>query len=117
MHELSLIQSLISGVTESAVQNGIEKVTLVKLVVGEGHGALPEALSFAFHVLTADTVLADAVLEIEERPFRLKCQQCNRFFLWSEHGRCCPGCAQTALNIDGGWELCIDYYEGEEVAP
>ena len=114
MHELSLIQSLISSIEESAVENGIKRVTLVKLVVGEGYGALPEALSFAFQVLTADTVCAGALLENEERPFRLKCQQCQQYFLWREHGRCCPGCGCSEADIAGGWELYIDFYEDEE---
>jgi|GEM_PF-6522881 len=58
MHEASLIQNLLEIVLESAAANGITRVERIHLVVGEGHGALPDALDFAFRALSQDTICA-----------------------------------------------------------
>ncbi|GAB6181473.1 hypothetical protein JCM14036_27920 [Desulfotomaculum defluvii] len=80
MHEVSLIHGLIELITTSASEHGIKQISLIRLVVGECHGALPKALDFAFQALTRDTICQGAILELEITP---------------------------------GWELYVDYYEGE----
>ena len=114
MHELSLIQSLVSIVADSARQNSIARVNMVRLVVGEAHGALPDALGFAFQTLTSGTVCEGARLEVEGHPLVLKCKGCHREFRVKEHGWSCPECGESKSDVIGGKELYIDYYEAEE---
>lgn len=64
MHEISLIHGLLELVTASAKVHNIKQVSLVRLVVGECYGALPEALDFAFEVVTRDTICRGAALEL-----------------------------------------------------
>ncbi|OAT85572.1 hydrogenase maturation nickel metallochaperone HypA [Desulfotomaculum copahuensis] len=114
MHELSLIQSLVELVAYSARENGITRVTLVKLVVGEYHGALPGALQFAFSCLTPDTPLAGAELEIEIKPVKLHCHSCGLVFSPSGWSAVCPGCGSSTPDVLQGRELFVDYFEGDE---
>lgn len=53
MHELGLMEAVVTAVAESAVREGITRVRTVRLVVGQRLGALPDALRFAFEVLAA----------------------------------------------------------------
>lgn len=113
MHELSLIQGLLETLLQSAKENGIARVSLVKLVVGECYGALPGALEFAFEVLTRDTPCEGAVLEIETAPAVFLCRQCRREFHSNEFPFLCPACGSGGAGLIRGKELYLDYYEGE----
>lgn len=113
MHEVSLIQALLEMVARSAAENGITRVTAVKLVVGESHGALPDALEFAFRVLTEDTVCAGAALVIEKRPVLLQCRACGEKFGPRGFSFTCPFCGAGGAALLGGRELYVEYYEGE----
>lgn len=113
MHEVSLVQALLETVIKSAAANGITRVNRVKLVVGEVHGALPDALEFAFQVLTEGTVCAGAVLEVERVPLVFRCCACGREFSPQGLSRRCPGCSKNKNDLAGGRELYVDYYEGD----
>ncbi|HBX23262.1 MAG TPA: hydrogenase maturation nickel metallochaperone HypA [Desulfotomaculum sp.] len=113
MHEVSLIQALLDMVNKSAAENGVTKVNLVKLVVGEMHGAVPDALEFAFEVLTEGTVCAGAKLEVEKKLFLFRCDECGREFNPTGLSRRCPGCRTNVTTLVAGRELYVDYYEGD----
>ena len=113
MHEFSLISELLGTVIESAEKNGICNVAKIKLIVGECHGALPEALSFAFKALSSDTVCSDAELEIETKKGILLCTTCGHEFSYAILQSMCPECGSFYLEIISGRELRIDYFEGE----
>lgn len=63
MHELALIDDLITVITEAA---GAARVFAVHLEVGRGAGVYVEALRFAFDVCTRGTALEGAALSIDE---------------------------------------------------
>lgn len=113
MHEISLVQSLLETVIESSAANGIKSVHRVRLVAGEMHGALPDALQFAFEVLTPGTVCAGAVLEINKRPLMLRCKPCGREFRPAGLSWRCPDCCENGATLVSGQELYVDYYEGD----
>lgn len=113
MHEISLIHDLIKAVAESAVENNITRVELVRLVVGECHGALPEALGFAFKALTLDTPCQGAVLEVEIVPALYRCRGCGGEFGGGVWALYCPHCEAGGAVLLQGRELYIDYYEGD----
>lgn len=114
MHEMSLIHDLIQAVAESAVENNITRVERVKLVVGECHGALPEALAFAFKALVHDTPCRGAALEVEVVPALYRCRKCGSEFGGGAWALYCPRCSAGGADLLQGRELYIDYYEGEE---
>jgi len=66
MHELSIAEELLRIITEKAKQVGIHKVQQINLKIGEFAGVLPDALIFAFDMLSKDTIFEGARIEIEE---------------------------------------------------
>lgn len=113
MHEFSLICGLLQTVIESAEKNEIKNVTRVKLIVGECHGALPEALSFAFNSLCPDTVCQGAELDIDIKEGVLLCTACGHKFPYAALQNMCPGCGSLNPEIISGGELLLEYFEGE----
>ena len=67
MHEISIMYSILTMIEESAKENGIKKVSKIKLVIGTQRLVMPEALYFAFEQLKREPIEQDAVLEMEER--------------------------------------------------
>ena len=65
MHELSLMEDLVS-VIASEVTDG--KISVVRLEVGRHAGVLPRSLAFCFDVCAYGTALEGARLEIVETP-------------------------------------------------
>ncbi|MGE5405142.1 MAG: hydrogenase maturation nickel metallochaperone HypA [Candidatus Saccharibacteria bacterium] len=115
MHELSLVEGVIDTVRASAIENNIHKVKKVKLVVGKLSMALPESLKFAFEVLCQDELFQGAVLEIEERVIRCRCDGCgHEYDVNDNYSFECPRCTEGRVEIVSGRELYIDYYEGED---
>ncbi len=116
MHELSLMQSVVELVKDSAVQNNIARVKKVKLVVGKMSMALPDSLQFAFEAIAAtENLLQGAVLEIESTDVLVECQECQ--IITRIDDGCsfiCSNCASTRVEIIQGRELHLDYYEGDE---
>jgi hydrogenase nickel incorporation protein HypA/HybF len=66
MHELSIAEELLNIITEKARQAGIGKISRINLRIGEFSGVLPDALVFAFEMLSRDTISQGARIEIEE---------------------------------------------------
>lgn len=113
MHEFSMVNALMETVLKSAEENDISKVTKVKLIIGELHGALPDLLTFAFETLSQDTVCSGAELEIEIRKLALQCVACGHTFAEEKLPKVCPVCGGYDLKIVAGRELHLDYYEGD----
>lgn len=116
MHELALIESVMSAVKLNARENNIKKIDKIGLVVGRFANAIPESLEFAFEaVKTQEPIFAGAVLEIKQMPVKCRCHQCGEAFQLEEKLRfVCPRCSGSDIEITGGRELYIDYYEGDD---
>lgn len=115
MHELSLIQNVMQSVEQSAKENGIKRVTKIKLIVGKMTAALPDALEFGFAVLSKGTIFEGAALVIEEKEIVVSCRACGGSFSPGEIiSFVCPHCGSRSTEIVAGKELSIAYFEGDE---
>lgn len=117
MHELSLVEGMMGIVRESASQNSIQRVTRVKLVIGELTMALPDSLRFAFAALSQDELFRGAELEIVELGVICRCEECgSEFRPGDNYVFLCPGCGNGRVVIIQGQELYLDSYEGDEAS-
>ncbi len=64
MHESHLITPLVKGIDEHARKEGATKVTRVRLKVGILTGAGETSFKETFRVLSKDTILENAELEV-----------------------------------------------------
>jgi hydrogenase nickel incorporation protein HypA/HybF len=59
------------------------------------------------------TACADAILEVEETPIRLKCEECQSEFAIEEANLVCPDCGSARVHLLSGRELLIKSVEAE----
>jgi len=115
MHELSLCQTLIDHVekeVERAGQKG--RVVIVEVVVGRFSGVHPDSLRFAFELLTADTILEGAEMNVAEPKATCCCRGCNARVEIDEMPVECPECRGNDITIEGGRELLLQSIEIED---
>ena len=114
MHELALAQQLLDVIKQTARDNNLRKVKIVKIITGEMMAVVPEALEFSFQVLSRDTLAEGAKLVLEKQQALSRCSQCGSIYSWLDHGYRCPTCHNLGGTIIQGRDLYIDYLEGDE---
>ena len=112
MHELSLADAILSALLKMSEEEAWGKVKKIGLRVGALRQVFPEMLEFAFETLVKETLLAGAVLEIEEVPLEWRCLECG--VQWREDPGVCPSCGSFKRETLAGMELEIHSVEVEE---
>ena len=105
MHELGLMESAIEAALESAEESGATRILQVNLRVGKMSGVDPDAMRFAFEVVSADTIAAGATLNIEEIPALCECATCGLNYAPESHDYSCPADREHRTRIVSGTEL------------
>lgn len=113
MHELSLIANLFEIMEQKAKEKNAKKITYVKLKVGVLSGAVPDLLKTAFDIYKKETLAADAELEIEIVPLKLKCQDCGALTIKDDLVLNCDECGSTRLERLEGTDLFLEKMELE----
>jgi hydrogenase nickel incorporation protein HypA/HybF len=90
---------------EYANKQGATQIKQLKMRIGEMSGVVPEALKFAFEVVTAGTMAANSQLEIETIPVSCWCSHCEQEFQPPDLDYCCPNCQQVSFDIIKGKEI------------
>jgi len=103
MHELSIIENTLEIALENAKNAG--KIHWLKMRIGEISGVVPEALHFAFDVITKGTIAEGATLEIETVPVNCYCQKCELKFKPLDICYECPSCGNLHTQIITGKEI------------
>ncbi len=101
MHELSLMESLVTTVAEEV---GAARVMTVRLEVGALTCVVPAALRFCFDVCTNGTPLEGAEIDIVEIPGRARCRACAVELSVDVDAALCP-CGSADLEVLAGLEL------------
>lgn len=118
MHEMSLCTSLLEIVRQEMEKHGAARLVRVRVRHGALANVVPEALAMAFEVLTADSELEGARLEMVEEAVTLACGACGREFA-PEPGIAarfspCPYCGEElGHRILTGKELYLEHMEVE----
>jgi hydrogenase nickel incorporation protein HypA/HybF len=113
VHELALSQALADRVAEHAAGR---PVTLVQVRVGHLRQVVPESLAFAWELLTEQTELEGARLEIEHVPAVVECQRCRTTTRLDLPLLLCGTCGGTDVELRSGEEFGIRAIEFREVA-
>lgn len=106
MHELGIMESAIVSVMAQVRSHEARRVHRIVLRIGALSGVEPEALRFAFDVVTANTSAAGATLHIDAVPALAHCAACHTDFAITSGAIFeCPHCRALSGDIRQGREL------------
>lgn len=111
MHELSLVESLVTSLEELARRERWSRVREVRLRLGALRQVVPAVLEFCFQSAVEGTLLAGASLTFEEVPAVLRCDGCGGEV---PLGTRCPSCGAPGGALLSGMELEIVSVDVEE---
>lgn len=111
MHEMSLCESVLEILEESAESQGFSSVRKVWLEIGMLSCVEPEAMRFSFDVVTRGTLAEKAVLEVERVPGIAHCLSCHQDVMINQYGDLCSVCGGSDLQISGGDQLRVKELE------
>ena len=111
MHEMSIAQSIVDIVEKELTNHGVEQLKAVNIAVGKWAAVVPEQLAFCFSIITMDTSMAGASLNVREIPLGYKCSACGEEFTSGEMVIVCPKCGATNIVLTAGRELTIESIE------
>ena len=120
MHELSFAQNIVDIIHQSVPDEELENVRIVRLKIGILSGVVADSLDFCFSAISTQTKLANARLEIDQIPFTVLCNSCQKTFVNDIGYVVCPECGGVETNVVAGRELQVTEIEldtGEEKTP
>ena len=113
MHELALTQGIVDLVTQVGRHEGLHRVTRVVVEVGVAAAVVPDALTFCFDIVAADTIASGAELAIETVELRAACRACGAEFEPASLVSACPDCGAYGPRLLSGRELRVKSLDGE----
>jgi hydrogenase nickel incorporation protein HypA/HybF len=110
MHEISLMQEALAIAIEQSQAQGATQIHRLEFHVGDLSGVVPEALAFAFEVVSAGTLAQNADLSLKTVPVRCYCCRCQQEFYPASSGISfwvyeCPQCHDVSTDIRQGKTL------------
>jgi hydrogenase nickel incorporation protein HypA/HybF len=112
MHEMGIAQQLVQIALDS-IPKDIEapQVKIVNLKIGKLASVVEHSLTFCFEIITKDTPLENARLEIDLVPVRVRCRSCKNE--WEVTGPVfkCPFCQDGEVEMLTGREIEITSLE------
>jgi hydrogenase nickel incorporation protein HypA/HybF len=111
VHELSLADSIVRVARDHARGR---RVMRVEVQAGALRQVVPEALEFAFVLLSRDTELEGAALAIEHVPVRVRCSACGAETECPQFPLLCGNCGRDDTEVVAGEELLVDALEFDD---
>ena len=102
MHELAITQSILDIAKKVADEHGAKKVKSVRLMLGEYSGVVPQCIQDYFDVISKDTVVEGAFLDIRRLPVIIRCSSCQKESRIDRRHVACPVCGSTDLKLIQG---------------
>ena len=116
MHEVSVMSDIIKATLDELSKHNVNAVEELVIVIGDLTNLGEEQLTFAFEVMTKETILSGAKLVIEHEAIRLKCKACdfdgpanilrNEGYGHSVPVLSCPKC-NGPVNVIEGMACCV----------
>ena len=111
MHELSIAQNILDIARQSVPENELKDVRVIRLKVGTLSGVVADSLEFCISAVVAGTSLSGAKLDIDQVPFRIRCNACEREFTNDIGYVVCPECGGVETTVVSGRELQVTEIE------
>jgi hydrogenase nickel incorporation protein HypA/HybF len=108
MHETGLCEGVLAVVRDVSQD---EPVSRIRLRVGRLQGVVPDVFEFCWRMVAQDTAAAEAALELEDVPIRVRCRACGTENELPASTIACLGCGSPAVEVVAGASLEIEEVE------
>jgi hydrogenase nickel incorporation protein HypA/HybF len=109
MHEMGIAQELARIALEALPADLKDpKVESLNLRIGKLSSVVPHSLTFCFEIITKDTPLEHARLNIEMVPVVIRCDTCGRQWEADTPVFRCPDCEDGRIGLLSGREIDIE---------
>jgi hydrogenase nickel incorporation protein HypA/HybF len=105
MHELSLMDNVLEMAVRHAREQDAEHIHRITLRIGEMSGVSVDALTFAFDVLTRDTMAQGSEFEVIRVEAQCRCEACGTDFRPDGPLAACPDCGEHRAALTHGREI------------
>lgn len=113
MHELSLLEGVLSTLEDSAQTHGFRQVKHIWLEIGQLSCVEPEALRFGFKAVMKNTLAEAAELTLIEQPGHGHCCGCQETVAIDSLYAPCPLCGHHQVQITEGMAMRVKELEVE----
>ena len=113
MHEMSLAESMLQIIEDTARKQGFTRVRTVWLEIGQLACVEQESLRFGFDVVTRGSIAQQARLEIIETAGQGRCEKCDEVFPLPALYEACPKCGSYDVRVIGGDAMRVKELEVE----
>jgi hydrogenase nickel incorporation protein HypA/HybF len=98
MHETMVAESLLATIQSEAVKQNAKPLS-ARISCGKLYAINDETLCFAFKAIAKGTVCEGMKLEIEHKPIRGQCKNCNENFNVDLSSAKCPKCTSDDFEL------------------
>lgn len=105
MHEMSLCEGMLDILKQQAHEQNYSVVKTVFLEIGKLSNVEPDAMRFAFPIVTKGSLAENATLEIIEVAGQAWCMQCEQNVVINQRYDGCPLCESHQLQITDGEQM------------
>ena len=116
VHEVSVMSEIIKAALDELSEYDVSGVEELVMMIGDLTNLGEDQMTFAYEIMTKDTVLSGSKLVIEHEPIRLECGECgfygpaeiikNEGYGHSVPVLSCPECG-GAVKIKEGMACCL----------
>lgn len=117
VHELTLCRAVVAQAGRLAAAHGARGISRIRLAIGPLAGVEIALLHRAFPLCRRGTLAADARLEIEELPLRVRCERCGAVGDAELNRLRCRACGDWHTQLVSGDELLLKDVELVVAAP
>jgi hydrogenase nickel incorporation protein HypA/HybF len=115
MHEMGIVQNIMEILEEQARMHHVTRIVRVGLEFGALTAVMPDAVRFAFELLSKDGPAEGATLDITIMPLKVQCLECGAEHVMDDYQLLCPACKSPSLKIiEGRDEMRIAFMEVED---
>lgn len=115
MHEWSLCERIVEQVEDIVRQEKAAAVKTLTLSVGAMSGVERPCLEFAWEAMKKGTLVEKSVLEIEEVPVKILCNECHKSSMPELPFLHCLHCESLDIEIIEGRDLLLKHLEVYDV--
>ena len=108
MHEMGVVLNVVDAVEKYAAANGIDKVGVVVMEIGEVSSVVPNYFASCWYPAVARSkILLNTELKIEQVPGLARCYSCGKEFNIAEYDGKCPACGSDHWETLSGRDVMI----------